>query len=89
MEIVIGIVIGLVAGGALVIAWLAFTGSSKLAAARRTRQLLVQEARSEADALKREAQLESKEEAVKLREEVERELNERQSEALRVHADPS
>ena len=84
MGIVIGIVIGLVAGGALVIAWLAFTGSSSLAAARRTRQLLIQEARQEADALKREAQLESKEEAVKLREEVERELNERQSEALRA-----
>jgi ribonucrease Y len=84
LGIVIGIVIGLVAGGALVIAWLAFTGSSRLAAARRTRQLLIQEARREADALKREAQLEWKEEAVKLREEVERELNERQSEALRT-----
>jgi ribonucrease Y len=84
MSIVIGIVIGLVAGGALVIAWLAFTGSSRLAAARRTRQLLIQDAKREADALRREAQLESKEEAVRLREEVERELNERQGEALRV-----
>jgi ribonuclease Y len=84
VEIVIGIVIGLVAGGALVIGWLAFTGSSGLAAARRTRQLLIQEARREADALRREAQLASKEEAVLLREEVERELSERQADALRV-----
>src|SRR6476619_3881677 len=84
LGIVIGIVIGLVAGGALVIAWLAFTGSSKLAAAHRTRQLLIQEARREADALKREAQLEWKEEAVALREEAERELTERQSEAMRT-----
>ena len=84
MGIAIGIVIGLVAGGALVVAWLALTGSSKLAAARRTRQLLVQEARHEADALRREAQLEAKEEAVRLREEVEREIKERQAEALRL-----
>ncbi|HZT45796.1 MAG TPA: ribonuclease Y [Gaiellaceae bacterium] len=84
MAIAIGIVIGLVAGGALVVVWLALTGSSKLAAAHRTRQLLVQEARHEADALRREAQLEAKEEAVRLREEVELELKERQAEALRL-----
>src|SRR4051794_9676504 len=84
MGIVIGIVIGLVAGAALVIAWLALTGSSRLAAARRTRQLLIEDAKREADALRREAQLESKEEAVRLREDVERELNERQADALRV-----
>ncbi len=85
MGIAIGILIGLVAGGALVVAWLALTGSSRLAAARRTRQLLVQEARREADTLRREAQLEAKEEAVRLREEVERELKERQAEILRQH----
>jgi ribonuclease Y len=84
VEIVIGIIIGLVVGGALVVGWLALTGSSRLAAARRTRQLLIEDARREADALRREAQLESKEEAVRSREEVERELNERQAEALRV-----
>jgi ribonuclease Y len=84
MGIAIGIVIGLVAGGTLVVAWLALTGSSKLAAARRTRQLLMQEARHEADALRRETQLEAKEEAVRLREEVERELKERQAEAQRL-----
>jgi ribonuclease Y len=84
VEIVIGIIIGLVAGGALVIGWLALTGSSRLAAARRTRQLLIEDARREVDALRREAQLESKEEAVRSREEVERELNERHGEVLRV-----
>src|SRR5438046_522674 len=84
MGIAIGILIGLLAGGALVVGWLALTGSSKLAAARRTRQLLVQEARREADALRREAQLEAKEEAARLREEAERELNERQAESVRA-----
>jgi ribonuclease Y len=83
MGIAIGIVIGIVAGGALVVAWLAATGSSKLATAHRTRQLLLQDARREADALRREAQLEAKEEAVRLREQADRELKDRQAEALR------
>src|SRR4051812_8615708 len=84
MGIAIGIVIGLVAGGAVVVAWLFLTGSSKLAAARRTRQLLLQEARQEAESLRREAQLEAKEEAVGLREEAERELGGRQADVVRL-----
>jgi ribonucrease Y len=83
MAIVIGIVIGLVAGGALVVAWLALSGSSRLAAARRTSQLLIQDARREADALRREAQLEAKEEAVRIREEVEHDAGARQAEVVR------
>ena len=69
---------------ALAVAWLVLTGSSKLAAARRTRQLMLQEAQREAEALRREAQLEAKEEAVRLREEVERELSGRQADAVRL-----
>ena len=84
MAIVIGILIGLVAGGALAFAAIAFTGGSRLAAARRTRQVLLQEAKREADALKREAQLEAKEESVRLRDELERDVKARQTEALRV-----
>ena len=74
MAIVIGILIGLVVGGALAAVALAFTGGTRLAAARRTRQLLIQEAHREADAVRREAQLEAKEEAVRLREEIDRDL---------------
>jgi ribonuclease Y len=84
MGIVIGILIGLVAGGGLTVAALVFTGGSRLAAARRTRQLLIQEARAEADALRREAQLEAKEEAVRLREDVDRDVKARQVEAARA-----
>jgi ribonuclease Y len=84
MGIAIGIVIGLVIGGGLIVAWLRLTGSSKLAAARRSRQLLLQEAKHEAEALRREAQLEAKEEAVRLREEAERELNGRQADVVRL-----
>ena len=81
MGIVICILIGLIAGGGLTVAALAFTGSSRLAAARRTRQLLIQEARGEADALRREAQLEVKEAAVRLREELDHDAKARQVEA--------
>src|ERR671937_354374 len=61
MVIVIGIAIGLAAGAGLAFLSLyAFTGS-RLAAARRTRQLLVSEAKRESDALKREAQIADRE----------------------------
>jgi ribonucrease Y len=79
----VGILIGLVVGA--LAAWLvlvSFTGN-KLAAARRTRQLLITEARKEAEALRREAELEAKEAAVRHRSEVERELQGERADILR------
>ena len=84
MGIVIGILVGLIAGSGLTVAALILSGGSRLAAARRTRQLLIQEARGEADALRREAQLAAKEESVRLREEFERDVKTRQVEAARA-----
>jgi ribonuclease Y len=84
MAILIGIIIGLVAGAVLAVVGLSASGGSRLAAARRTRQLMLEEARGEADALRREAQLEAKEESARLREEIEREVKARQSESLRT-----
>src|SRR4051794_10523456 len=52
---------------------------------RRTRQLLLAEARREAEAVRREAQIESREEAVRLRSEVESEVQGRRAEL--VHAE--
>ena len=83
MGIVIGILVGLVAGGALAVATLMLTGGSRIAATRRTTKLMLQEARQEADGVRREAQLEAKEQAVRLREEVDRELAARQAESVR------
>jgi len=79
----VGILIG-IALGALA-AWLVLVSftSNKLAAARRTRQLLVTEARKEAEALRREAELEAKEAAVRHRAEVERELQGQRADILR------
>src|SRR3989440_593829 len=84
MFVVIGILIGLGAGAALAfIALYALTGS-RLAAARRTRQLLWTEARRAAEAMGREAQIEAREQSVKLRAEVEQEVARRRSEIIKI-----
>jgi len=95
MVVVIGIVIGLAVGaGVAFLSLYAFAGS-RLAAARRTRQLLVteakresdvmrREAQSEADAMRREGQIEAREASVKLRAEIEREVAERRAEMLKL-----
>src|SRR5215510_12862094 len=82
--VVIGILIGLAAGAALAfIALYALTGS-RLAAARRTRQLLLTEARRDADAMRREAQIEAREQSVKFRAEVEQEVSQRRTEIIKI-----
>jgi ribonucrease Y len=95
MVVVIGIVVGLAVGaGIAFLSLYAFTGS-RLAAARRTRQLLLSEAKreadslrrdalSEADAIKRESQIEAREESVRLRSGVETEIAERRAEIVKI-----
>ncbi len=84
MLVVIGIAIGLVIGvGVAFLSLYAFTGS-RLAAARRTRQLLVTEARRDAEALKREAQIAAREESVRIRAEIEEEVAARRSETIKI-----
>src|SRR6266536_2415862 len=84
MLVVIGIAIGLAAGAtAAFLSLYAFAGS-RLAAARRTRQLLVAEAKRDADALQREAQIEAREESIRLRAELEQEIGERRAEILKI-----
>src|SRR5256714_3416057 len=84
MLVVIGIAIGLVIGvGVAFLSLYAFTGS-RLAAARRTRQLLVTEARRDAEALKREAQIAAREESVRIRAEIEEEVAARRSDTLKI-----
>ncbi len=84
MLVVIGIAIGLVIGvGVAFLSLYAFTGS-RLAAARRTRQLLVTEARRDAEALKREAQIAAREESVRIRAEIEKEVAARRTETIKI-----
>jgi ribonuclease Y len=84
VAIVIGILIGLPVGALAVAASLRFLGGTKLEAARRARQLILTDAKREAESVKREAQLASKEEAVRLRSELERDLQERRGEAIQA-----
>src|SRR6266540_2055934 len=82
--IVIGIAIGAGVGVAGALLVLRLQAGSKLSAARRARQLMLAEARREAEAVRREAQLEVKEEAVRLRGDVERELQARRTETIQA-----
>ncbi len=77
MLVALAIVIGLVAGCAATVAALRLVAGSRLDAARRTRPLLLEEAQRDADATRREAQIEAREQAVKVRAELEAELRER------------
>src|SRR5919197_1155905 len=84
MVVVIGIAIGLAVGaGFAFLSLYAFAGS-RLAAARRTRQLIISEAKREADALRREAQIEAREESIRVRSEVEQEVTERRAEIIKI-----
>ena len=84
MSVALGVVIGLVVGVAGALAALRFVTGSRLDAARRTRALLLDEAKRDADATRREAQIEAREQSVKVRAEVEAELRERRDEAVKV-----
>src|SRR5436309_15630477 len=84
MLTVIGIAIGLALGASLAFLSLYAITGSRLAAARRTRQLLISEARREAEALRREAQIEAREESVRLRAEIEQEVAQRRGEMMNI-----
>src|ERR1044071_1271910 len=84
MLVVIGIAVGLAAGAGLAFLSLYALTGSRLAAARRTRQLLVSEAKRDAEALRREAQIEAREAAVRVRAETEQEIAQRRSETMKI-----
>ncbi|HUK95273.1 MAG TPA: ribonuclease Y [Gaiellaceae bacterium] len=84
MFVVIGIAIGVVLGASLAFLSLYALTGSRLAAARRTRQLLLSEAKTDADALRREAQIEAREEAVRLRAGIEEEVAARRSDTIKI-----
>jgi ribonuclease Y len=84
MLVVVAVVIGAVAGGAGTFAALRLLGGSGLESARRARVALLDEARRDADATRREAQIESREQAIALRAELESELRERRDTAVKI-----
>ncbi len=82
--VVVGIVVGVVAGAAATFLGLRLLSGSRLEAARRTRALLLDEARREAESTRREAQIEAREQAVRLRTEIEDEVRERRAQLSKI-----
>ena len=79
MYVALGVLIGLVAGAVVGAAAIRTVGASRFDKALRTRQQLLGDAEREAEALRREARVEAREEAMKLRAGIEAEVQERRS----------
>jgi ribonuclease Y len=84
MALFVAVVIALAAGGCATLLWLRLMAGSRLEAARRERALLLEQARSEADSTRREAAIEAREQAIKLRADLEQELRERRDSVLKI-----
>src|SRR5262245_40994508 len=83
MVVAAAIVIGLAVGAALGAIAIRTVGASRFDKALRTRQQLLTDAEREAEALRREARVAAREEAVRLRAEIEAEVQERRSQLAR------
>ncbi len=84
MPVVLTVVIAVAAGSGLTLLVLRLLTDSRLESARRTRTFLIDEARVEAEATRREAAIEAREHAVRLRAELEAELRERRDEVVKI-----
>src|SRR2546421_3931111 len=84
MLVAVAVVIGAVAGAAGAFAALRLLGGPGLETARRTRTALLDEAHRDADATRREAQIEAREQAIALRAELDSELRERRDTAVKI-----
>jgi ribonuclease Y len=84
MLVVVAVVIAVAAGVAGTLLTLRLLTGSRLEAARRERQLLLDEARRDAEATRREAAIEVREQAIKVRSDLEAELRERRDEVVKI-----
>ena len=84
MLIAVGIAIGLVLGAALLALGLHLSGRSGLGEAARRRDELVAEGKREADNLRREAEIASREDAMRLKADVEQALQERRGQMAKL-----
>jgi ribonuclease Y len=84
MLVVIGILVGLAVGAVAGIVLMRLWAASRLAEAGRTRELILAEAGQQAEALRREAQIEARERDVKLRSEVDAEVRERREQIVKI-----
>jgi ribonucrease Y len=84
MLVVIGILVGLVGGALAGVVGLRVWQGSRLAAAGRSRELILAEAERQAEALRREARVDAREQSIKLRTQIEEEDQERREQILKI-----
>jgi ribonuclease Y len=84
MQLGIGVLIGLAAGLAVAVLGLRLVIGRRLRESRDEHNRLMEEAKRAAEAIRREAQLEAKEQALKLRADVEHELRDKRGELVKV-----
>ena len=84
MHIGIAVAAGIVGGAALVLLAVQLLGATSVGKARRIHRQLVEDAEREAEALRREAQIEAREQAIKLRAEIDAEHADRRTQVLKI-----
>jgi ribonuclease Y len=84
MLTVIAVLVGLVVGSGATAAWLRYSSGSGLRRAESDRARVVADAERESETIRREAQVEARELAVRVRSEVEREVQDRRVEIAKV-----
>jgi ribonuclease Y len=84
MQLVVGILIGLAVGSLGAYAVGRFLLGGRLAQARQEREHLLADAQRDAEAIRRETQVEAREQAVKLRGEIDLELTDRRAEIIKI-----
>jgi ribonuclease Y len=82
--IVIGLAVGIAVGAALALLAVSVFGTTGVRKARHIRRQLVEDAEREADAVRREAQIEAREQAVRLRGEIDAELTDRRAAVIKI-----
>src|SRR6201995_3281656 len=80
----IGIAIGIAGGAALALLAVSVFGTTGVSKARKIRDQLLEDAQREGDAVRREAQVEAREQAVRLRSEIDAELTDRRAQVLKI-----
>src|SRR5262245_2378888 len=84
MQLVLGIVIGLAVGAAAAYVVARFVLSGRVRAAAEESERLLADAERDGEAIRREAQVAAREEAIKLRADVDQEVKDRQAEIIRI-----
>ena len=84
MELVIGVLVGLAVGVAAVVVAARFLLSRRAASTSAEHERLTDDAKRAAEAIRREAQVEAREEALKLRAEVDQEVRDKRAEIIKI-----